>query len=508
MVVLLGLVGAWVLLHEPLSVGPWYGPASRIKDAVVVATASVAVVAYEVKRRQAAVALRRSNHLLELLHEVSLVTHGDVSDRSALHLALRAMCAKLGWSAGLVHLLDQHRDPLVSTSICEGDPAFIDRLASHTHETEAAACPVDLAMATRRPVSSEDDGSGCYGHADGLVGVAVPIVAGGEVVGALEFLIDTPRPFVLSSELRKTLATVGRQLGRVVERTRHHQDIVDRAAELAQVNDELRSARHREEQRRLAAERSNGAKSEFLTKMSHELRTPLNAIVGFTQLLQEDDLTPEQLDTMGVIAHSGRHVLELVNGLLDLSRIEAGHLDLALVDTSVHARVTEATSVLSPQAAVRRIEMVTAVPADLYVHADVRRLFQVLLNLLSNAVKYNRDAGTVTITAGATATDTVRLTVEDTGDGIAPEQLPRLFEPFDRLDASDVEGTGLGLALTKQLVRAMGGEISVDCRPGEGTRFHVDLPRGRPAAADGPAATDRSPSPAAPDGRRGPGPPS
>jgi signal transduction histidine kinase len=446
----------------------------------VLATVGVAGLTREVaRRRRVSEVLARRKKMLEVLQAVSVATNGAVTDRCALHLALRTVCWKLGWSAGIVHMAGEHHDLWVSTGICEAmDPVLIDLLASHRHQPmPPGPSVVALARDTRLPACSDDAQTASDAEADRPVVVAVPIIAAGEVVGVLEFIADTPRPFRFSSDLRDTLSTVGTQLGRVVERARHQQETADRVAELARVNRELQASKDAEAQRRVEAERRNTAKSEFLSTISHELRTPLNAVLGFAQLLEQDKLSPDQSEFVGYIARSGRHLLDLVNGLLDLSRIEAGHLDLSLGDMSVAAQVADATSTMSIQAERRRIDIVAAVPSDLCVHADPQRLFQVLLNLLSNAIKYNRDGGTVTFAATTVSESIVRITVDDTGEGIPPELLPRLFQPFDRLEINDVPGTGLGLALTRQLVEAMGGSIGVSSKINVGTRFWIELPR-------------------------------
>jgi signal transduction histidine kinase/CheY-like chemotaxis protein len=238
---------------------------------------------------------------------------------------------------------------------------------------------------------------------------------------------------------------------------------------------------------KLEAERASRAKSEFLSRMSHDLRTPLNAILGFAQLLEMDRLPSEQADSVHQILKGGAHLLELINEVLDIARIEAGHLALSLESVALAEVVPQVVDLMRPLGAARAITLNSSLGVDssIHVHADRQRVKQVLVNLVANAVKYNRDGGNVTV-SGVVSKGRVRVSVTDTGAGIPPQKLSLLFQPFERLGAeqSVIEGTGLGLAVSKGLIEAMGGAIGVDSRVDTGTTFWIDLPQASaPAAA-------------------------
>ena len=227
------------------------------------------------------------------------------------------------------------------------------------------------------------------------------------------------------------------------------------------------------------ARRASEAKSSFLSRMSHELRTPMNAILGFAQLLEMDDtMTEGQREHVQEIRLAGRHLLELINDILDLSRIENGRLHMAAVPVSVSELVDEVLHLAGQVAQDGGIGIESTVDCDARVMADRLRLRQILLNLVTNGIKYNRNGGQVWIHCREPLDGALRIEVEDTGVGIAESDRNRVFEPFERLhQKAGVEGVGIGLALSRQLIELMGGSIGVETRDGGGSRFWVELPK-------------------------------
>jgi signal transduction histidine kinase/ActR/RegA family two-component response regulator len=231
------------------------------------------------------------------------------------------------------------------------------------------------------------------------------------------------------------------------------------------------------ESAREEAERSSKAKSEFLSRMSHELRTPMNAILGFAQVLESEPLDAEQAQFVREIGTAGDHLLVLINELLDLSRIDAGRMEMVVKPVGLREVLGQAVKLVGPLLEQNRIRLLDACGGEQPVLADAVRLRQVLVNLLSNAAKYNRKGGEIRIECEARGDDRLRLKVIDTGPGIAPEKLEQLFTPFERLGAerTGVDGTGIGLALSKRLMELMGGQIGVETEPGRGAAFWVEL---------------------------------
>jgi signal transduction histidine kinase len=360
-------------------------------------------------------------------------------------------------------------DPSDEAIVNEREPNLLDGLLAGTSAAEAAHDRIQrLSELVNQRLSqnrAEVDRIEGYLVWATLVSLAIALaaVAAGAVivtagiVGRIERLSENGRRFLRGEPLLPT-GNARDEIGLLTNNIAYVGELLD--------------------ERRREAVAATRAKDDFLWRISHELRTPLTAIIGFGQLLEEEDLSPENLDSAHHIVSAGHHLLALIDELLDIAKIEAGHLTVSAGPVVVEEVATETTALVRSMAVARSLVLTSDCPEDLVVTADRRRLAQVLINLLTNAIKYNSPSGNVLLAATLRG-DTVRISVTDTGSGISPADLDLLFRPYERLDAagSGIEGSGIGLALTKRLVEAMGGTIGVDTAVDQGTTFWVDLPR-------------------------------
>lgn len=306
--------------------------------------------------------------------------------------------------------------------------------------------------------------TGIAGAAGALGAIVVVLLFSTGIVRRVRALADNAERLARAAPLAP-IAPATDELGQLAARMEHASLLL--AARSADAEQAYREA-----------ERASQAKTEFLSRTSHELRTPLNAILGFAQLLERELKSPADRDNVRHILKGGRHLLALINEVLDIARIETGQLALDLQAVEVDSLLQEAMTLIAPMADERAIVLNKPAPAPaVHVLADRKRLLQVMLNLMSNAVKYNHPNGSVSLQVqvdGARA----RIDIIDTGPGIDASLRARLFTPFDRLGAENRpgEGTGLGLAVSRQMVHAMGGIIDVDSTVGEGSIFRVELP--------------------------------
>jgi PAS domain S-box-containing protein len=306
-------------------------------------------------------------------------------------------------------------------------------------------------------------------------GVSVSIQAGERPLGVLNAFFCKPREYAQDElSFMKAVANV---ITAALERQTAEQSV---------------------ERARSEAEAANKAKSEFMSRMSHELRTPLNAILGFTQLLEMEKHDAKQAESIQHISQAGQNLLTLINEVLDIARLDAGRMQFHMETFELGEFLRGAVELNGGVAASRGIAVRFVESDTAYVRTDRERMKQIVMNLLSNAVKYNRKGGTVTVEVGPGRTDSWRVNVTDTGNGIAPEQIGRLFVPFERLgprDAGADKGSGIGLALCQRLVNALGGRIGVRSIVGEGSTFWVEMPATAPPVREEPPTADPPPSP-------------
>jgi len=365
------------------------------------------------------------------------------------------------------------------------EDGYLENLRISVTDEPEGRGPTGTALREGRPFICEDvatDASMLPWRAEALkrdyrgVG-AFPIRVQGRTIGALTLYASQPGFF--DQETVRLLDELTAGVSFALENMRLEEQLRQKNREL-----EIQNRRVREADR---------MKSEFLANMSHELRSPLNGIIGFAELLFDGKLgpvSPEHKEFLGDILNSGRHLLQLINDVLDLAKVEAGRLEFRPEPIDLEKLVHEVTEVLGAVAAGKRIRLETQVASLGQVRVDPSKLKQVLYNYLSNALKFTPEEGRVIVRVKPEGADRFRLEVEDTGIGIGPEDIGRLFVEFQRPESSVAQkdqGAGLGLALTKRLVEAQGGRVGVESTPGKGSVFHAVLPRlmqaGKVAAA-------------------------
>ncbi|HEV8634245.1 MAG TPA: response regulator, partial [Chloroflexota bacterium] len=331
--------------------------------------------------------------------------------------------------------------------------------------------------------------------------LVAPLAVGDQRYGLLIALLERGSLFV--DDEVALLALLAEQAALALEGSQLYVELRQRAAERAELVARLR-------EQNAALEEATRLKSEFLARMSHELRTPLNAIIGFSELMldtpEEEDDRPTRLAYLGTVHRSGKHLLDLINDVLDLAKIEAGRMELRPESVDVAELVRGALATVEPLAARKSIALSASLDGAGTLRADAGKLRQILLNLLSNAIKFTPDGGRVEVVTRRSDGE-LELVVVDSGIGIAPEDQARVFDEFQQVDSGVSrrhEGTGLGLALSRRLAELHGGRIWVESAPGRGSAFHVALPP--PAERDGaepvrPEASTAPPEAAADDRR-------
>jgi PAS domain S-box-containing protein len=424
----------------------------------------------ELKRREKELAEKSA--FLQLNQAITRAANEAASVDEAMRIALDQVCAHTGWPVGHAYMLDESAGDLAPSAIWHLDDAQQFETFRSVTEATRFASGVGLpgrVLASGEPVwifdVTQDPNFPRAKLATEIgvrAGVAFPVLVGPKVAAVLEFFsaeaVEAYKP------LLEVMAQIGTQLGRVIERTQAEEQLMDAKAQ---------------------AEAATEAKSSFLANMSHELRTPLNVILGVSEIMQEE--AEEQgladfLESLDHVSREGKHLLHLIEEILDLSKIEAGKLEFRLEDFDVAALMRDAAVAVQPLADKNANQLVVNCPEDIgTMHADPLRVRQVVLNLLSNACKFT-EGGEVTLAAApdrVDGADWLKITVADTGIGMTPEQTEKLFEEFTQADASMTRkygGTGLGLAISRRLCRMMGGDIGLTSAPGVGTTFTVRLP--------------------------------
>jgi signal transduction histidine kinase len=431
--------------------------------------------------------VRESAERLERLQAVTSVLARAVTAEQVAEIVIREAVTALHASEGLLCLTTEDGEWLEIVR----EVGLPDSTVRDWHRFSVrASLPLSDAVRTGQPVFLENRAAVVTrypelreANARAIAGawVALPLMSSGVPIGGLAFGFANARSF--PPEERAFAGTLAQQCALALERARLIASDRAARAEAERAAEAEHASRMLAEEARVRADEANRAKMEFLAVMSHELRTPLNAIAGYAELLEigiHGPLNEAQREAIARIQRSERHLLGLINDVLNFAKLDAGHVRIELGPMPVHEALAALESLVAPQVRAKRLayRYVPCTP-DVTVFADPEKVRQILLNLLSNAIKFSEPDGRVDVSCTVEA-DVVRLHVSDTGPGIPTDKLERIFEPFVQLQPGRTrthDGTGLGLAISRDLARAMHGEIAVESSADGGSRFTLTLPR-------------------------------
>lgn len=435
--------------------------------------------------------LRNRLAQLTALHEVSLAVASTFNLDAMFEKVVALVREKLHFDRALLLLTDQEHHKLVGAHASGATPELIEMARKLEFSLDHTHLAVVQAVLTGKPIvqrASEaapevQDTVRAFGSEVYLV---VPLQGAGIAAGVL--IVDnaaSKRAFTRGDE--EVLVTLGRSVAAAIENLRLLKSVEEYSLTLEQRVEErskqLREANAELVRQREAAIEANRLKSQFLANISHELRTPMNSIIGYTELILQElygPITEQQRDRLERVQRNGQGLLVLINDVLDLSKIESGKMELHHTEVKPQEIVDAVAITMQPLASEKRLFLQTYVPDSLpRISADQQRITQVLTNLVSNAIKFTHEGGVSLHVRADDPTKRLHISVRDTGIGIAPEQLEKIFEEFHQVDGTatrEYGGTGLGLAISRKLARLHGGDITVESEAGKGSTFTLTLP--------------------------------